>query len=172
MDKRVIHIGDTDYTIRPLTVGVYAEMEAYIVAQRGDPLLVAANAVEKVPPQHHAAIWDAAMKQAVSGRTVTAEEASAFENSVNGLSWKVWQCMKRDHAEIDSVEAARNLLLEAGEKHFDRIASEVEIGSGEADLKNSDGPEVTTPGETDQVGQSSTDSSPKFTDGDRTKLTN
>lgn len=138
-DFRREEIQGVVYTLRPLTVGVYASMESFIASRRPDPLSIASEAVKKLPVAQHAAIWDAAMKNAVLARTVTAEEAAAFENSVDGLAWKLWQCLKQDHPEIDSLEAARKLLIAAGDEHFERLARATEIASGEADLKKSSG---------------------------------
>ncbi len=141
-DSRQITILGKPYTMRPLTIGVYADMEAFIISRRPDPLAIASEAVKRLPAAQHESIWRAAMNQAVAARTVTAEEASAFENSVDGLAWKVWQCLKQDHPEIDSMDAARQLLIAAGESHFEQIARATEIASGEADLKKSSGQAV------------------------------
>jgi len=138
-DFRQVDIQGVVYTLRPLTVGVYASMESYIASRRPDPLAIASEAVKRLPPNQHAAVWDAAMKNAVTARTVTAEEAATFENSIDGLSWKLWQCLRQDHPEINSPEAARALLIAAGEEHFERLARATEIASGEADLKKSSG---------------------------------
>lgn len=140
VDFRIVEIGGQKYTLRPLTVGVYASMESYIANQRPDPLAIASKAVAKLPASQHAAIWEAAMKAAMNARTVTAEEAAAFENSVDGLAWKIWQCLKSDHPEIKDVATARDLLFAAGEERFEELARAAEIASGEADLKKSTGP--------------------------------
>jgi hypothetical protein len=153
---RPVVIAGQEYKIRPLTIGVYAAMEAFIVAQRPDPLEIASEAVKKLPPAQHDAIWRAAMNHAVAARTVTAEEAAAFENSVDGLAWKLWHCLKENHPEIDGVEAAKGLLIKAGEEHFEMLARSVELGSGEADLGKSSGQAEGQ--EADLAGQSSTDS--------------
>jgi hypothetical protein len=139
VDHRVIEIAGQKYTLRPLTVGVYASMESFISSRRPDPLAIASEAVKRLPASQHDAIWRAAMSQAVQARTVTADEASAFENSVDGLAWKVWQCLVADHPEIDSLESAKALLLKAGEEKFEELARAAEIASGEADLKKSSG---------------------------------
>lgn len=138
-DFQSVQIGDKQYTLRPLTVGVYASMEAFIASRRPDPLQIASEAVKRLPPSQHDAVWRAAMDSAVSGRIVTSEEAAAFENSVDGLAWKVWQCVREDHPEVNTLEAARELLLLAGEEHFERLARATELASGEADLKKSSG---------------------------------
>jgi len=140
LDSQVIEIGGKSYTLRPLTVGVYASMETYLVSTRPDPLAIASEAVKRLPANQHEAVWKAAMAQAVAGRTVTSQQVAEFENSIDGLAWKLWQCLKQDQPEIDSVEAARSLLIQAGEEHFERLARAAEIASGESDLKKSSGP--------------------------------
>lgn len=152
VDYKNVTIAGKQYKIRPLTIGAYAQMEAFIISQRPDPLAIASEAVRKLPPSQHDAVWKAAMNQAVAARTVTEQEAAAFENSVDGLAWKLWQCMAENHPEIDGIEAAKALLIEAGQQHFDRLARSVELASGEADLKKSSG--QVEAAEADQAGQS------------------
>jgi hypothetical protein len=155
VDCKHIVIAGKQYKLRPLTIGIYAQMESFIISRRPDPLAIASEAVRKLPQSQHDAVWRAAMNQAVAARTVTAEEAAAFENSVDGLAWKLWQCMVENHPEIDSIAAAKALLIEAGEQHFELLARSVEIASGEADLKKSSG-QVEEP-EAVQAGQSCTE---------------
>ena len=115
-------------------------MEAYVVSRRPDPLAIASDAVKRLPPQNHDAIWKAAMSAAITARTVAPAEMSDFENSVDGLCWKVWQSLKQDHPAIDSVDAAKELILRAGEAgEFEKLSRTVEIASGEADLGKSSG---------------------------------
>lgn len=155
-DYKVITIGGKEYTLRPLAIGVYAEMESYIISQKPDPLEIASEAVAKLPSSRHEAIWKAAMSQAVNARTVTSEEMAAFEDTVNGLAWKIWQCVRQDHPEINSVKAARALLMQAGEEHrFEELSRVAEIASGESDLKKSSG-QAEAIEKADPAGQSST----------------
>lgn len=135
----VVEIKGKRFTMRPLTVGQYAELESHIVSLRGDALAIASEAVKKLPESHHEAIWKAAMREAVASRTVTMKEANDYQNSLDGLAWMVWQCVKQDHPEIDSLTAARELVMSAGPEEFKRIALATEVASGEADLKKSSG---------------------------------
>ena len=145
VDYVELDIDGGKYKLRPLTLGLYAEMESYIVAQRGDPLAEAARACDRVPEKYHMAIWDAAMRQAVQGRTVTAEEAATFENSIRGLAWKLWKCLERDHPEIDSVDAALKLLTRLGPQRIEEVDRKVKLASGEADLGKSSGQQPPDP---------------------------
>lgn len=139
LDYRVVEINGRPFKLRPLTLGVYAELEAYIISQRPDPLAIAGEAVKKLPANQHDAVWKAAMAHAVTARTVTSEQAAAFEDSVDGLAWKLWQCLKADQPEFDSLESVRALMIQAGEAKFEELARAAEIASGEADLKKSSG---------------------------------
>ena len=139
VDYRENTINGKTYRYRPLTVGIYASMESFIVSKRPDPLAIAAESVKRLPPNYHDAVWKAAMHEAVTARTVTAPEMAAFENSVDGLAWKLWQCLKDNHPEIDSIDAAKQILIDAGDAHFEQLARTVEIATGEADIKKSSG---------------------------------
>ena len=79
------------------------------------------------------------MDRAITARTVTPEEAMAFENSIDGMAWKLWHCLKENHPEINSIESARDLMIAAGKENFQLLASAVEVASGEAELGKSTG---------------------------------
>jgi hypothetical protein len=155
-------IDGKQYTLRPLKVGVYGEMEAFVASLRVDPLEAASAAVQKLPSAHHAAIWDAAMRAVMTGRNVTTQEMANFENSLAGYAWKLWQCLKQDHPEIDSIAKATELLEKAGPERAVEIDAKLRVATGEADLGQSSGP---TPVMEDQgqAGQPSTSSSSSTT---------
>lgn len=154
VSHKTVEINGVKYKLRPITVGAYAEMEAFIVSRRPDPLDIASAAVARLPKSQHDAIWRVAMDRAITARTVTQEDAEAFENSVDGLSWKLWQCLKDNHPEINSLDAARDLLIAAGEDNFQKLAMSVQVASGEADLGKSTGQ---AEAEAEAAGQPSTD---------------
>ena len=134
-----IAIGGKQYTLRPFTVGVYAAMEAYIVSRRTDPFVGAVRACKVAPPEQHAAIWDAATRAFQQSQTVTAEEMRNFENSLEGIAWKFWRCIMKDHPDINSTAKAMELIEIAGAERLAEIQARVYAGSGEASLKNSAG---------------------------------
>jgi hypothetical protein len=140
-DYSTTKINGVTYKLRPLQAKVYAEMEAYIVNSRPDPLSIASESVKKLPASQHPAIWKAAMAEAIALRIVTAEDLAVFEKSIEGLSWKLWQCLKTDHPEIDNIEAAKILLIQAGQENFERLVRATELASGEAALKKYTGRE-------------------------------
>lgn len=166
--SQTLVIGEKTYTLRPLTVGLYAEMEAYVVAQREDPMVIAALACQKVPAQFHTDIWDSAMRAAKSARTVTAAEMSAFEQSIRGLAFKFWACLKTDHPKL-TVDDALKLIEEAGEERMAELQARIHVGSGEADLKNSSGQAEATAATNPLAGPPSTSDSQSSTGGDQAK---
>lgn len=135
-----IEIDGKKYTLRPLKVGVYGEMEAFVMAQRGDPLAAAGKAVERLPSSQHAAVWDAAMRAVMANRNVTTQEMSDFENSIRGYAWKLWKCLEQDHPEIDSIEKALELLEQIGPARAAEVDAKLRLATGEADMGKSSGP--------------------------------
>jgi len=137
-----VTVGDKQYTLRaPPVVGLCAQLEAYIVSQREDPLVLAARACQHAPKEQHDTIWQAAMKVAVKSRVVEAAEMTAFENSLRGVAFKLWACLQEDHAaEFATPEDALRLLEEIGEERLEEVVAKVHLASGEADAGNSSGP--------------------------------
>lgn len=133
-DFRTVTIGETTYKLRPLTLGDYAEMEAFVASQRKSPFKVVSESIAELSLEHQRAAWDAAVRAAVSDRIVPASEIAAFENSILGLSWKLWKCLSKDHPEVDSHEAALKIVTSAGPACLRELQLEVHIATGEADL--------------------------------------
>lgn len=113
-NSQTIDLDGTQYTLRPRRFS-YQEMEAFVVSQRADPLDAAVEAVGKTPAAFHPGIWDAAMRAVINNRSVaTIQEMTDFESSIRGYAWKLWQAVKGDHPEIDSLEKAMELLERIG----------------------------------------------------------
>lgn len=159
-------LGGKEYQLRQLQLDDYAEMEARIVASRPDPFEVAAKAIAKVPPAHHPAIWDAAMRDSRTSRKATLDELLAWGNSEAGFAFTFWRCAMKSHPEIDSEAKAREILQSATPAELAACVVSLRVGSGETDLKNSDGPGATEPGNS-PAGLSSTEASQSASAGDR-----
>lgn len=152
-DFETIKIGEKKYKLRPLRVGTYAEMEAYVVEQRVDPLAIAAQAVATIPASHHDAIWNAAFRNAMSRRTVIATDMRDFEQSARGTAWKFWRSVEQDHPEVNSVDEALKLMEQMGVARMKELILKMQVSSGEADIKNSDGQEGAQTAEIPPAGQ-------------------
>lgn len=146
-----LQVGAKSYTLRPLKVGSFAEMEAYVLSQRVDPIAAAAQSIPNIPSQYHQAIWDAAMKAAIGSRTCSAAEMSDFGNSPRGIAWMLWKLLEQDHPEIDSVDAAILLMEKIGPERAQELQMKINLASGEADAGKSSG--QTDQAATDQAGQ-------------------
>lgn len=170
---KTIAIGGKSITLsKPTLVGVYAEMEAFVISRKRDPLVLAVEACKTAPPAHHAAIWEAAMKTASAARIATAEEMAAFERSPWGIAFKLWKCLDDRHlVEFPTPEATMGLIRLCGD-NLDEVQAQLAVVSGEADLGNLSGRSPTAPAAkpaTDtrpsEDGPPSTSSSPTPTDG-------
>jgi hypothetical protein len=136
-----MEIDGKTYTLRPHLVGVVAEMEDYVRSLRGDPLAIATEACKHSPVSQHDAIWRAAIERSQQQQLVSAMDMATFENSLHGLAFKLWVCLRDSHGEeIKSPRDALNLLEKAGEEKLAEINAKVHQASGEGDLKNSSGP--------------------------------
>jgi hypothetical protein len=166
-------INGKTYTLsRPALVGVYAEMEAFLVSRKSDPIVLAVEACRLAPAAMHATIWEAAMKTGSSARIATAEEMAAFEASPWGIAFKLWKCLDKKHEqEFPTPESAMKLLEEIGD-NLPELTATLAVVSGEADLGNSSGRSPKAPAEKQPTdtpssadGRPSTSSSPTPTVG-------
>lgn len=169
-----IDIGGKTYTMRPFSIEDYlAAIESHIVASRNDPLIGASRACRVAPAEQHAAIWDAAMRAEQNSRNVSTEEIARFESSLDGIGFKFWRLIYKDHPETTS-KISRSLVMRwIGEKTTGINASDpdavreaqqsalmelhrrLHVASGEAELKKSNGQPQKEVAE-EQVGQRST----------------
>lgn len=166
----VLPIGGKNYTLRPMKIGSYAELQAYYLSLRDDPLVLAARATSnpQIPPTAHAAIWDSAMRVASSMRIIPPGEMSAFENSVHGLAFKFYKSIQEDHPEIKSPDEILPLFESIGEEDFAALQAALSVVNEALTLKNSSGPEGTGTQEK-EAGPPFTATSPSNSDGPPTK---
>lgn len=151
LQTSTITISGRTYTLRPLTVGAYAQFEDWVVSQKGDPIAALAKVIDQIPAAHRDQAWEAAITAAQKARIVTTAEMAAAENSLHGIAWKLWKCLEQDHPEVNSVDAALQLLIAAGQQRADEIKAALRVASGEEDLKNSSGQAVGAEAETDKT---------------------
>lgn len=81
-----------------------------------------------------------AFKEAMQPQFVSFEEDNAFDNSLHGIAWKLWRALRDNHPEIDGVQAALDLLEEAGDEALKDITDKLDKSEEKDLLGNSDGP--------------------------------
>lgn len=168
-----VQIGDKTYRLsRPALVGIYGEIEAFIVSRKVDPLVVAVRACKIAPLDMHGMIWDAAMRAASSARIATREEMDTFWQSRWANAFLFWKALDPRHAEeVPDIEAAMKIMETSADLQMDELLANIKVVNGEDDVKNSHGPSTTraasqqTETQPTVDGQESTDTSPKNTDG-------
>ena len=135
---REITVGGKTYKLSPIVQGMYAELEAYVAKSRENPMVVAIEACKTAPAEMHKAIWEAAMREASRARVVTAEEIQEFESSIRGVAWKLWACLRKEHAaEFPTPDDALWMVEQAqAEKRLEELIMTVRTASGEEDLGN------------------------------------
>lgn len=134
-------VGGKRYTIRPFTVGVLPEMEAYIISKREDPIIWATRACLIAPDDQHERIWRIAQEASNKNRTVTTAQSEEFRNSLEGGAFVFWVCVRADHPEVKTPQDALQIMLSATEDELTMLKAAVFVGSGEHDLGNSTGPQ-------------------------------
>ena len=113
-----VEIGGKTYRLsQPNMVGIYGEVEAWIVARKTDPLVLAVRAcqgqknVPPAPPEMHAVIWEAAMKTASAARIASKEELDLFWGSRWANAFLFLKSLDPKHSEeVPTVEAAMEIV--------------------------------------------------------------
>lgn len=153
-------IGGKEYTLRAPSVGrLIADMEAYVVSLRQNPLSMAVEAVRKLPAdltdqeraRFEAAIWKAAEAASVRTGAISVDEMNEFTSSPRGLAYMFHTCLEADHGdEIQTVDQALGLIetyVEAeGKEGLIGLRMMILSATGEGDAKNSSGPSPKSPG--------------------------
>jgi len=156
--KRTLTVCGRKYTLTAPGIGqLYADLEAYIISRRSDPLEAVARAIAagKIPESQQDRAWRIAMEQATRMGAVSQAEMTEFENSPRGLAYKLWACLQAEHAaEFPDPESVLRLVEkaveEAAARHPDnpeaataelaRLMQVTAVATGEADAGNSSGP--------------------------------
>lgn len=168
-----IELNGKSYRVRPHTLGHRAEIEGYIVGQRGNIMEEIALRLDSIPVKHHDKILDAVMRRVEQKCIASQQEVIDFLSTFEGGAYLFWLAVRDEQPEINSHQAAMEIvrgvpLKEISEKLFHYL--------GGRDVGNLSGsPEA---GETSQTesktgfhGQSSTNDSPPNTDGSQSKST-
>jgi hypothetical protein len=175
---RVVTLGGNKYKLRPFSLGVLPEMEAFIISKREDPIVWATRACLLAPESQHKVIWEVAMEKSIRARAVTDSEINEFRGTSIGNAWVFWVCARQDNPgvfpdkatcpgiyEDECVRKALEIMSCATDQELAILQAEAQVASGEADAKNSTGRPAASPLLDLADGQLSTSSSPISTDG-------
>ena len=95
-----------------------------------------------------ARLEERAWKEATRPRCVTVEEEQQFDNSLHGIAWRLYRSLRRNHPEIDGVQAALDLIERAGNSNLAHIVETLDHAEERDIVGNSGAP--TEPGASDQ----------------------
>lgn len=110
-----------------------------------------------------------AWQQSLLPQVVSFEDAAYFEQSLHGIAYSLFRALRRNHPEINGIEAALALIDRHGGKNISEIINLLR-GLDEGDkLKNSNGPEGDRAEADDSPGPGSTPISPDDTTGHLTQ---
>jgi hypothetical protein len=168
---QIATLGGKQFKLRPFSLKVLPEMEAFIISKREDPIVWATRACMVAPESQHEVIWRVAMEKSIRARAVTDQEMEEFRRTTIGGAWVFWVCARQDHPEIKSVEDALGIIESASDEELEILNAKAYVVSGEADLGNSTGLPATE-GEKkaeQEGGPQSTSTSPTPTDGQTAK---
>lgn len=124
-------IDGRDYWLSPLRLTDWGLIEARLVAQRRDPLEVAARALDGLPPEAHRPLVEAALKAAAAPRAASLDEVLAFTASAEGLALVFWLSLRQRQPQIDQAQAAA-LLDRLGAEELARLAERIDRGNAPA----------------------------------------
>lgn len=95
---------------------------------------------------------EAIRKEAGLPRFATFDDDARFDASLHGVGWRLWRALRNHHPEIDSVQAALDLLGDLGPSRFQEVIRKLERTEERDILPNSSGSETATPGLSEHPG--------------------
>ena len=137
-----------EYTLKPYVVGIWAEMSAFVRSLKGDPIKEVCDRLDSIPADQQQR-WMKVAVDAAANQSPTEIELASFEKSLLGTAFKLWSTLKADHSdEFPDAHAVMDKLIglseSEGEKKLAEVMLKLELASGEADLRFSDGRPATT----------------------------
>ena len=166
--------GKTYRLSQPNLVGIYGDVEAWVVSKKTDPLVLAVRACKIAPQEEHKTIWEAAMRAASAARIASAEELDLFWGSRWANAMLFLKALDpKHHEEVPDIEAAMKVIDGV---NMDELLMNISVVNGEDDIKNLNGPSETRANQNQQTeiqsleaGQESTSSLPSDTAGPQGK---
>lgn len=137
---QTIELDGKTYALRPYTVGVWAEMSAFVRQLTGDPIAEVCRRLHEIPPDQHAA-WMKAAVETAANQSPSDKDLVDFEQSLLGKAFGLWAALKADHAaEFPTPHAVLDVLVSLnqrqGEAKLKEVLLKLELASGRYDLKN------------------------------------
>ncbi len=151
---QTLKVGGVTYTLKAPPIGrLIGDMEAYVISLRKNPFITAFEACSELPSDLPAKdraaieerIWKAAEAASVRSGAASAAEMNEFAGSLRGMAYELMTCLEAEHGDtIKTVDDALSLLEkfieEKGEDGLRELKTKVMSATGEADAKNSSGP--------------------------------
>ena len=129
-----IELGGKKYAAKGRIARHHAQMEAYLLAKRPNPIEVVRDnlALFEDFPAVQEMLIDRGAREAFRARNVTNIEIAEWMDSMDGRSYVVWLAIRDEYPEFESHEQVKALLLDEIEKDVTRM---VEAGEKEADAQ-------------------------------------
>jgi hypothetical protein len=141
-----ITIGGKRYQLSIPTGADLGDLERYVISLRGNPLKELAKCIDSYP----VALQQAALRAAsdsIADRSPRAddEEIGRFARSPMNLPFMLFIMLRRNHTEIDGIDAARKLLVEIDAPTMIRLTDVMAaLSNVETAVKNSPSTEQVT----------------------------
>jgi hypothetical protein len=110
-----IDIGGEKYVIGVLTARDYAEIERRILSNRADPIAVARALSDGLPPDERREILMRAYDDGTKARRVTARELDEWMQSLGGVQFTFWLCVRKSRPSM-TLDQAGELLDQLGQQ--------------------------------------------------------
>jgi hypothetical protein len=137
---QTIELDGKTCTLRPYTVGLWAEMSAFVRGLKGDPIAAVCRRLHEIPPEQQPA-WINAAVAAAANQTPSDQDLVDFEQSLLGKAFGLWTALKADHlADFPTPQSVLDALVALNEREgaakLKEILLKLELASGQHDLKN------------------------------------
>jgi hypothetical protein len=122
-------IGEIDYWLEPLTLSDWGIIEKRLLRERRNPLQLARENLAGLQADEKRALLEAALRQAATAQTVTADELMQYTATPRGAALLLWLSLRKRQPEITEPQAAE-LLAALGEEEFARLRADVQGQDG------------------------------------------
>lgn len=107
------------YKLRALTLEDFGEVEQHILSQRPDPFAPLHRDLEGLPEAVVNRLVDNAYREARKSNKVTGTELTDFLNTVDGIKFSIWLCLRGCGYGVETLEDAERLLTDMIEEASD-----------------------------------------------------
>ena len=140
--KPTLKVSDKTYTLSPVGLDQFGEIENFILDRRASPFDIVGRLSSETPEEIREMLVTASVERAMKAGFATTSEINDYDNSLPGIAHRLMLSLRPLHPDVKAVKDALRIIETAGNERLAEIQAKVQEASGDDNLGNSSGREI------------------------------